>query len=86
MYILLIKITQQRDRRPRLPALISLLPNEDSPLMRTDEGVRPYFVASFPNQYPVRHIPSKEGLGEAFTLPVVQGALHSPLLSARGRG
>ena len=86
MYILLIKITQQRDRRPRLSARTSLLPNENNPLMQTDEGVCPYFVASFPNQHPVRYIPSKEGLGEAFTLPVVQGALHSPLLSARGWG
>ena len=52
VHILLIKITpQDRDRRPRLSARTSLLPNENCPLIRTDEGVCPYFV-EIENAYP----------------------------------
>ena len=52
VHILLIKITpQSRDRRPRLSAQTSLLPNENCPLMRTDESACPYFV-EIENAYP----------------------------------
>ena len=42
-------VPRSRDRRPRLSARTTLLPSEIRPLMRTDEGVCPYFVASYPN-------------------------------------
>ena len=41
---------------------------------------------TYPDYTPLGTSPPAEGLGEAFTLPAVQGSLHSPLLSAWGRG
>ena len=51
----------------------------------------PSHISSCFKLYPIRTSPPLEGLGEAFlggafTLPVVQGSLHSPFLSVRGRG
>ena len=85
MYILLIKITPQgRDRRPRLSARTSLLLNEISLLCGQTRASVPTLwklktpiLTSF-----VRHIPSKEGLGEALS----HRRSFTPLSFRRGVG
>ena len=50
LLILLVKVPQSRDRRPRLSAHLPRLVNKQTSVYRTDEGICPYWFVSFPSK------------------------------------